>query len=72
MFFFRTTVSDCFRLRFNDGAIDCMGRFWAGSMYEYISAPISLNAALISPTENRNLGVKISFAFLMIRCRISV
>jgi len=22
-------------LRFNDGAIDCMGRFWAGSMYDF-------------------------------------
>jgi sugar lactone lactonase YvrE len=25
------------RLRFNDGAVDCMGRFWAGSMFEYVN-----------------------------------
>jgi len=52
-----TEVSDCFRLRFNDGAIDCMGRFWAGSMFEYVSTLILLTAALTSLTMGRNLGV---------------
>jgi sugar lactone lactonase YvrE len=28
------------RLRFNDGAIDCMGRFWAGAMFEYLQSDL--------------------------------
>ena len=32
--------------RFNDGAIDCMGRFWAGAMFEYRSLCVFLIVAL--------------------------
>lgn len=39
-FILRFTKLNHNRLRFNDGAIDCMGRFWAGAMFEYLQSSL--------------------------------